>query len=110
MTTRERIAGRIKALREQAGLTQAELARQVGVERQQVAAWEGGRHKPSEDSFLAVAQALQTSISFLYGETEDPRPASQWGTNDGPSTKARARAQEAAAHLGRAMELLQDLD
>ena len=72
MTTRQKIAARIKEMRARSGLSQSELARAVGVERQQVASWEDCRNKPGEDSFLLVASILKTSISYLFGETDYP--------------------------------------
>lgn len=99
MMTRERIAARIRERREAAGLSQSELARRIDVDRQQVAAWESARNKPAEDSFLALARALNTSISFLFGETDHPGPPPDWHTGQGPSSEAEARLLEAAQAL-----------
>ena len=44
----------IKTIRESAGLTQAELARAVGVDRVTVANWESGRTEPK----LSQAQKM----------------------------------------------------
>lgn len=100
MTTREKIAARIKQMRQRAGLSQSQLARQVGVERQQVASWENARNKPNEESLLLLSKVLHTSISFLFGETDDPRPAPEWSSTEGTA------AQEAAALLRQALEKL----
>lgn len=106
MGARQSIARRIKELREASGLSQAALGRQVGVERQQVAAWENERNKPAEDTMLAVAKALATSVSYLYGETDDPRPAPDWRSGTGPSSEGEARVAEARRFLGLALEQL----
>ena len=102
MTRREIIAARIRERREALGLSQADLARSVGVERQQVSQWEKGASKPSEDHFFEVARTLQTSISFLYGEVDDHRPAREW-----PSNTAAERAQDAARLLREALARLE---
>jgi hypothetical protein len=56
---------------------------------------------------LAVAKLLGTSVSYLYGETDDPRPAPDWHTGAGPSTEAEARAQVAAQLLRQVLEQLE---
>jgi transcriptional regulator with XRE-family HTH domain len=97
--TRERIAARIRERREAAGLSQSELAKRVDVDRQQVAAWESARNKPAEDSFLALARALNTSISYLFGETDHPGPPPDWHSGRGPGSAAEATAMEVAQIL-----------
>lgn len=104
MTAREKIAQRIRERREAKGLSQSELARRVGLERQQVAVWEKARNKPSEENFLALARVLGTYISYLFGETDDPRPAPDWHTDKGASS---ARITRARAHLQKALDELQ---
>jgi len=47
---------------------------------------------------LKIARLLGTSISYLYGETHDPRPAPDWH-GQGPSSEAEARLLEAAQAL-----------
>ncbi len=56
----------IRALREDAGLTQAELAHRAGVSRQMVGAIESGRHLPRVDAALALAAALQVDVGSLF--------------------------------------------
>lgn len=57
----------LKALREAAHLTQAELAASAGVSRQLVGAVEGGRHLPRVDTALALAAALGVDVEALFG-------------------------------------------
>jgi transcriptional regulator with XRE-family HTH domain len=57
----------ITKLREQAGLSKAELGRRVGVTGPAVKAWEDpGRH-PDAEKLPAIADALGVSIDALYG-------------------------------------------
>lgn len=62
----EHFAGRLRELREAAGITQAELATRVGVIRDAVAKWEAGNREPSWSNIIAVAAALGvTCEAFL---------------------------------------------
>ncbi|MBT9586071.1 helix-turn-helix transcriptional regulator [bacterium] len=106
VTVRELIGQRIKALREKQGLSLSELARRCESQRQTVHVWEQGRAKPVDEVMLAVARALGTSISYLYGETDDPRPAPDWHSGAGPDSEAEARVSEAKRFLVLALEQL----
>jgi XRE family transcriptional regulator, fatty acid utilization regulator len=63
----ERIARRIKALREEASLTQADLAAKLGFnDRQTLAAIEAGERRVSPEELVRAAQALQVDVdTFL---------------------------------------------
>jgi transcriptional regulator with XRE-family HTH domain len=54
----ENFAGRLKELRERAGLTQQQLADRAGMNKFGVAQLEQGRNKPSWESVLTLADAL----------------------------------------------------
>jgi transcriptional regulator with XRE-family HTH domain len=62
---------RIKALREKLNLSQEELAEKIGVQRNTVWRWENSKASPME-SLPSLAKALNTSIAYLTGETNDP--------------------------------------
>lgn len=51
-------AGRLRELREAAGLTQEQLADRAGVKRDAVARWEAGKREPGWSNILALASAL----------------------------------------------------
>ena len=104
------ISDRIKARREILGLSQSELARRLEVMRQTLYAWETGKGTPNVAMSLKLAKILNTSISFLYGETEDPRPAPDWHKATGPSTDDQALAIEAASILRKISTLLENLE
>lgn len=57
---------RIKELRARHDLTQAELARMVGVRRETIVFLEKGRYNPSLRLAHDVAVALKTSIDELF--------------------------------------------
>lgn len=58
-------SARVKALREAAGLTQAELADKVGLTNRAVGAWESGRSKPRLDKLSKLADILGTTPYYL---------------------------------------------
>jgi transcriptional regulator with XRE-family HTH domain len=63
-------AGRLRELREDAGLTQEQLAERAGVKRDAVARWERGVREPSWSSILALADALGVDCRAFQ---EEPR-------------------------------------
>ncbi len=59
------IGGRIRAAREQQGLTQAALAERVGVTRSAVAQWETGRSGQVGGNLTQIAAVLGVGIEHL---------------------------------------------
>lgn len=59
------IADKIKLLREQRGLTQSELARQLGITRSGVNAWEMGVTVPSTQYVVELSMFFNVSTDFL---------------------------------------------
>ncbi|WP_302962984.1 helix-turn-helix domain-containing protein [uncultured Adlercreutzia sp.] len=57
----------LRRMRERRGITQEELAERVHVVRQTVSKWEKGLSVPDADLLMAVAEALQVSVSDLIG-------------------------------------------
>lgn len=61
------IADKIKVLREQQNLTQADLAKQLGITRSSVNAWEMGISVPSTQYLMELAAIFQVSTDYLLG-------------------------------------------
>lgn len=59
------VADRIKALREQRGYTQTELAKQLGITRSSVNAWELGISVPSTQYVVELAYIFRVSTDHL---------------------------------------------
>ena len=59
----------IRAIRKAKGLSQEELAIKLNVVRQTISKWEQGLSVPDSDLLIAIAQALETPVSTLLGET-----------------------------------------
>ena len=62
----ERLANRLKERRTELGLTQAELAEQVGVTRKTVNTVENGVFTPSATLAIKLSQALKLSVEELF--------------------------------------------
>ena len=73
-TTQTNLEARIRKAREQAGLTQEEVAEALFVSRQAVSKWESGLSRPSTDNLIRLAQLLGTDVQSL---TQDPAPEAQ---------------------------------
>ena len=67
-----RVKTRIKEFRAKAGMTQEELARQVGVRRETIVFLEKGKYNPSLKLAYRVAKALDSTIEEVFTfEDED---------------------------------------
>lgn len=56
---------RIKAARQQAGLTQTELAEKLGIPFQSISQWERDTRKPKQETLLKIAKALGVHLRDL---------------------------------------------
>jgi len=61
----------LAALRRARGLTQAELAQQLGVSKSAVSMYERGNREPELELLQAMADFFQVSVSSLLGRDED---------------------------------------
>ena len=59
------VADKIKALREQNGFTQSDLAKKLGITRSSVNAWEMGVSRPSLDNILSLGRIFHTTTDYL---------------------------------------------
>jgi transcriptional regulator with XRE-family HTH domain len=69
----------LKALRERAGLTQAQLAQRAGVPLGSVRSYEQAVRTPLLDTAARLAVALGVSIDVLAGLAEAPAPKRKGG-------------------------------
>lgn len=66
---------RLRALREQKGWTQTEVARRINIDRAYLSRMEHGKHpSPPVSTVLRLAQLLGVSVEYLTGETDDATP------------------------------------
>jgi len=71
-----RVTNRVRELRAEAGdMTQAELARRIGVTRQTVIAIEHGRYSPSLEMAFQIAHVFERPLDDVFQyEAPTPRP------------------------------------
>ena len=64
-------AERLKALRKQVKLTQAQIAEKLDISQQAYASWERGVKKPTQENLVKIAQVLNVSVDYLVGNSEE---------------------------------------
>lgn len=67
----QKIAKRLKELRAQVGYTQQELAEKIGTKQQTYAGYENGRHEPSIDILIQIANLFDVSMDFITARKID---------------------------------------
>ena len=61
-----KVTNSIRAVREAAGITQADLARRVGVTRQTLIAIEQGRYSPSLETAFQIARIFRVPLDEVF--------------------------------------------
>ena len=67
---REAFPQRLKKLRKEKGLTQAELAEELGVAMNTVSIWELGKRMPDDKTIEKIARYFVTPVNYLLGLSE----------------------------------------
>ena len=65
------VTNSIRSRREEAGITQADLAGRIGVTRQTLIAIEQGRYSPTLELAFQLARAFEVGIDDLFQYPED---------------------------------------
>ncbi|TEB13419.1 helix-turn-helix domain-containing protein [Pelotomaculum propionicicum] len=64
---------RLISLREQAGLTQEQLARKLNISRSALSLWELGKREPNHSTLQLLAKFFNVSIDYLLGNSDNHR-------------------------------------
>lgn len=96
-------ADRLRLLREAAGLSQSDLAKQVFVAQQSVGKWEKNLTKPSPEMYVKLARIFNVTTDYLLGLTDIP----QAGTNASYSAEESALLDSYRRLSGRGREYIQ---
>lgn len=64
----------VKNLREERGISQYQLANDLGVAQSTVGMWESGRREPGFDATQKLADYFDVSIDYLLGRTQQKKP------------------------------------
>lgn len=62
---------RLKSLRNEHGMSQAEFARKIGVAQNTVSNWENGNRLIDTETIARIADLFDTSVDYLLGRTDD---------------------------------------
>lgn len=65
-----KVAGRLRALREEKGVTQAQLANLCRVSRKTVVRWESGERLPDAEQFAWLMLYYNCNFRFMLGQIE----------------------------------------
>jgi len=65
---------KLKEIRKRTGMSQEQLAELVGVSLMTIRRWEWGETSPSAKKLPKLAEALNTSVEYLMGLTDDAPP------------------------------------
>lgn len=74
MTTPPAVNIAIRQVRESVGVTQAELARRLGVTQPAVNRWESGRRRASVATLQRIAEALGLNLTVIFSAGTPPSP------------------------------------
>lgn len=68
-----KIETKLKEYREERGLTQKDLAEQVGVRRETIVHLEKNKYNPSLELALEIAQIFEVPVETLFRLKEEPK-------------------------------------
>lgn len=71
----------IKQLRREAGFTQDELGRKLGVIKQTISSWENNISEPNSETLTAISKLFGVSVDYLLGLSDDTPRNKQSNSN-----------------------------
>ena len=66
------IGGRLRELRKERGLTQAELARQIGIQQSDLSRMEKGEYRVSLDNLFKILGVFDLDLADFFGDSAAP--------------------------------------
>ena len=96
-------ADRLKKLRKEAGLIQADVSTQLNIRRETYTKYEIGQITPPSDMIIALAKIFDTTSDYLLGITDDPKSPDK-------KEKAPPAETERSKNLKYLSELIEKLD
>ncbi|WP_050697556.1 helix-turn-helix transcriptional regulator [Anaeromassilibacillus senegalensis] len=73
--TKTEIANIIKSMRVNYGLTQKEMAEQLGKKQQTIASWETGQSQPDANTLFTMCALCGTTVDVAFGFAQKNSPA-----------------------------------
>jgi transcriptional regulator with XRE-family HTH domain len=77
---------RLKALRTEAGWSQAELAAKIDSDARQVSRYENNKVAPGLEAVIRIAQVLNTSVDYLLFDDAQRRPSTRPAASSTPDS------------------------
>jgi len=71
------IGGRLRRLRKERNLTQAELARQIGIQQSDLSRMEKGEYRVSLDNLFKILSVFDVQVAEFFGAKPAPQAAGQ---------------------------------
>ena len=96
---RKNFCARLRELRDDAGLTQGQLAEKVGLGRAAVTNLESGSTRPSVDVFCDLARAFGVSLDYLACFDGAPKPPQRWVADLAPDLETLPQAGRVAVRV-----------
>lgn len=70
---RKQVGARVRMMRQLLGLTQADLAKKIGVTNQAIATYEKGKREATYKNLIGLSRALGVTTDWLLGEPPHKR-------------------------------------
>jgi transcriptional regulator with XRE-family HTH domain len=80
------VQNRIKELREEKKMTQLRLGIELGVTQETISAYEVGKHYPSVNSLIKIAELFHSSLDYIMGLSDIRLPVSANGLPENEAT------------------------
>lgn len=65
---------RLKQLRDKKGISQTKVQMETGIDQSDYSKMEQGKRYPKTDQLISLSRLYETSIDYIVGNTDDPRP------------------------------------
>lgn len=85
------VSDNIKYLRKKAGMTQEQMADQIGIKRSLLGAYEEGRADPRLNNLLNISQLFSVSVDVLISKDVSVIPTSEWNGQQEKSNTSGSR-------------------
>ena len=102
-------ATRLKELRKKAGLSQPQLAKEIGLTKQTVSLWERGVRRPSFETMGDLTDFFNVSLAYLLGQSDDDTPPEPPTSEDGARWAAQDDDEELTEMARRLCQLSKDM-
>jgi transcriptional regulator with XRE-family HTH domain len=101
----ELLGSRLRTARQNARYNRKQLAALVGIGHQAIYLYENAAREPSKEIIKKIAEITEVSIAYLMGETDDPRPLSEWRLSESERIASPAASKKPAEGADLKIEL-----